>query len=113
MSDHTTNASDSGAPGAEFNPNHASNARLLGRSLRWPTTPEIRADVVAKLHAALAQARTAREIASISKVLAQVEAQNQKDEHAAQGIGEYREPVRLNVFVQEQQQPKGESNGNQ
>lgn len=48
---------------------------------RWPVTPEHRAAYLNKLTEALRDARSPREKAMVIRVMAQLEAQNQADEH--------------------------------
>lgn len=70
-----------GGLGGPYAPTDRRTKTLLCRAVRWPTTPEQRAKVLARLSDALKYSKTPREIASVAKAIAAIESQNQADDH--------------------------------
>lgn len=94
MADEVKNGEDGAPPeaqsvesagglGGPYADHDRRTATLLCRATRWPITKNDRELVVRKLKDALAMATKPRDIASLTKVLAQVESQNQADDHLA------------------------------
>lgn len=82
--------------------NLGSQTAAIRQVARWGMTLEMRNECIEKLMKALKGATNTRDIANCVKTAAMLEAQNQTDEHAAKGLGEFAAPVKLDIFLHDQ-----------